>query len=139
MKRCAKVVLTLLVPAMTAFGCGQAQPPPEEVQSATPHCDVPKEPGPDGKVPPPCPPPQAHGTSQARSSYYHRPYYGRSSSWGWFRSTAPSSHPSTTHTSGTHTTSTHTSTSHTSGTTHHSGSVSRGGFGSTGSHFSGLS
>lgn len=44
MKRSANIVLTLLVPAMTAFGCARA-PMPNVQQGAVLDCDVPARPG----------------------------------------------------------------------------------------------
>ncbi len=52
MKRSTKVVLTLLVPAMTAFGCGQSPPmvhSPGSHQTAS-DCDTPAKPGEPAKA-----------------------------------------------------------------------------------------
>jgi len=85
MKRSRLVSLTLLTPAMLAFGCGQQPPPPmrpvvrvansndgEAVQ-----CDVPAKPGEPAKQP--CPPGQTTGaqgtTTRTGSTYFHRPIY----------------------------------------------------------------
>lgn len=108
MKRSTKVVLTLLVPAMAAFGCGQS---PTMYQSPGTHqtasdCDTPAKPGEPPKTN--CPP-----------GVTHRSHYGSSRS-SWF--------------GGTHSGSASSALSHGSSG---SGNVSHGGFGSSGFHFSG--
>ena len=124
MKRSTNVALTLLVPVMTAFGCGRPAPPPMNQQVAA-DCNQLAKPGEPEK--PKCNPvTTGHGTT-------HGTGYGsgyRSSHGSWFGpifggSSYRSSSPVTSHGS--------TSTSHSSG----SSSVSHGGFGSSGAHFSG--
>lgn len=111
MKRSTKVVLTLLVPAMTAFGCGQL---PTMVHSPGTHqtasdCDTPAKPGEPAKQP--CHPAATHG------SHY------RSSHGSWF--------------GGTHTRNAAPTTSHGATGTSRVTSVPSGGFGRIGSFFSG--
>lgn len=143
MKRSTRVALSLLIPAMTAFGCGQKpQPPKPRTQDQTAStCDRPPQPGEAEKTP--CPPQQTTHHSSTRSSSYHgygaRPaFFGPSINLGGSSTT-------------THTTSSVNSPSHpttsgiahsTTGTSHapHSTSsshVSSGGFGRIGSFFSG--
>ncbi len=112
MKRSTKVALTLLVPAMTAFGCGQSS---TSVNSPAAHqkdsdCDVPAKPGEPEK--PKCTP----ATTASHGSHY------RSSRGSWFGPIFGGSHSGSA-------TQSHGS----SGTSH----VAHGGFGSSGSHFSG--
>lgn len=151
MKRSANVMLTLLVPAMSAFGCGRQPPPlvPQHAnqpanQQVAADCQVPAKPGEPEK--PPCPPPDTT-TSQGNGSTHGSYYRGRSvfaPVFGGSRSvpttplhgTTSSSHITTpNHTSGSShpTASSHPTTSHTSSASH----VSRGGFGSSGAHASG--
>lgn len=120
MKRSRTVALTLLAPAMVAFGCGQPAPPMNVPQAAGEQvandCDVPAKPGEPEKVK--CPPRGTGGhTTSHHSGYYHRPSYGRSS---YSDSTVTPTHP--------------TSSSTPSSSSSH---VSRGGFGGLGSFFSG--
>ncbi len=114
MKRSTKIALTLLVPAMTAFGCGQ----PTQTIHPQPHqaaqdCDVPAKPGEPEK--PKCTP----ATTTSHGSHYGSGYRSSNSSWfgpifgGSHSGSASSSHGS-------------------SGSSH----VSHGGFGSSGFHFS---
>jgi uncharacterized membrane protein YgcG len=108
MKRSTKVALTLLVPTMTAFGCGQ----PTQTIYPQPHqaaqdCDVPAKPGEPPK--PKCSP----------VTTSHNMHYG-SSRGSWFGPIFGGSHSSSV--------SSHAS----SGSSH----VSHGGFGSSGFHFS---
>jgi hypothetical protein len=115
MKRSRLVSLTLLTPAMLAFGCGQQPPPPMRpvARVANPNdgepvqCDVPAKPGEPAKQP--CPPGQATGaqgatTNRSHSTYFHRPIYRPSylpsgsdstSDTSSVRSTSPSSSGST--------------------------------------------
>ena len=115
MKRSSKVALTLLVPAMTAFGCGHSNQAvhPSAVQTAQ-DCGVPAQPGEPPKQP--CTP----ATTTSHRSHYGSGYRSSGSSWfgpifgGSHSGSASSSHGST-------------SSSH----------ISHGGFGSSGGHFSG--
>jgi hypothetical protein len=111
MKRSTKVVLTLLVPAMTAFGCGQSPTmvhPPGSHQTAN-DCDTPAKPGEPAKR-------QCHPAATQGS------HYG-SSHGSWF--------------GGTHTQSAAPPTSHGATSSSRVTSVSTGGFGRIGSFFSG--
>gem|GEM_PF-5920972 len=145
MKRSTRVALSLLVPAMTAFGCGQrAQPPkPHHQDQTATTCDRPPQPGEAEKVP--CPPPQtAQNTNTThRSSYYHG-YGARPAFFGPTIHLGGSSTP--VHTTSGVTPTPHSTTSgiahSTAGTSHatHSTSsshVSSGGFGRIGGAFSG--
>ena len=110
MKRSAKVALTLLVPAMTAFGCGQSTATVNSpAQHSAQDCDVPAKPG---------EPPKPKCTPTTTAS--HGSHYG-SSRGSWFGPIFGSSHSGS-------------SASHGSTSSSH---VSHGGFGSSGSHFSG--
>ena len=114
MKRSAKVALTLLVPAMTAFGCGQSTATVNSpAQHSAQDCDVPAKPGEPPK--PKCTP----ATTASHGSAY-RSNYG-SSRGSWFGPIFGGSHSGS-------------SVSHGSTSSSH---VSHGGFGSSGSHFSG--
>ncbi|MCX7421311.1 MAG: hypothetical protein NT013_17455 [Planctomycetia bacterium] len=129
MKRSTNVALTLLVPAMAAFGCSRPAPPPPMNQQVAADCQQPAKPGEPAK--PKCDPATATGS---RTNYGSGSHY-RSSHGSWFGpifggSSYRSSSPVTSHGATSHGT---TSTSHTSG----SSSVSHGGFGSSGAHFSG--
>jgi hypothetical protein len=112
-KRSTKVALTLMVPAMTAFGCGTSAPVNQvgSHQTAT-DCDTPAKPGEPEK--PKCTP-----TTSSHGSHYGPGY--RSSRGSWFGPIFGGSHSSGV------------SSSHGSSSSSH---VSHGGFGSSGSHFS---
>ncbi len=161
MKRSTNVALTLLVPAMAAFGCSQ-QPTPQETGRAligqgpgghaaagekeewetNSDCDLPAKPGEPDKTP--CNSPES-GTGSAPVGHARSTggYIGRRSYFpfffGGFRSggmnTAPSHSSTGTRPSQGTGTSTGTSQPHSSGTS--SSSVTHGGFGGTGSHLSG--
>ncbi len=108
MKRSTKVALTLLVPAMTAFGCGQS---PTMVHSPGTHqtasdCDTPAKPGEPAK-------PKCSPATTGHGSHYGSSFVGTRSG-----SAAPS-------------------TSHGATGTSRVTSVPSGGFGRIGSFFSG--
>lgn len=116
MKRSTKVALTLLVPAMTAFGCGgptNTIHAPHDQKSAS-DCDTPAKPGEPEKTK--CPP----ATTTQHGGSYGSGY--RSSQRPWFGPIFGGSHSGST------------SSSHGSSSSSH---VSHGGFGSSGVHFSG--
>lgn len=126
MKRSTNVALTLLVPAMAAFGCGHQPATPVHrggVEQTAQDCDTPAKPGEPEK--PKCEPKTQQQSSTRHSSYgrsssYSRPWFGGYNSGS---TTSPSS--------------TSVATSHTTGSTHSTSHVSYGGFGHTGSHSSG--
>lgn len=110
MKRSTRVVLTLLAPAMAAFGCGQSTPPAyqDSGNQTSNDCSSPAKPG-EPEKPVKCPVPASsirYGSSYRRSPYI--PMFGGTS--GGY--SAPSHASSSSHTSW-------------------------GGFGGSSSHFSG--
>lgn len=125
MKRSTNVALTLLVPAMAAFGCGHQPAMPVNrggVEQTAQDCDTPAKPGEPEK--PKCKPATTGHTSSShsygRSSSYSRPWFGGYNSG----STSAPSNAST-------------ATSPATGSTHSASHVSYGGFGHTSSHVSG--
>ena len=150
MKRSSKVALTLLIPAMTAFGCSQK--PVQVVNDPTkPNattCDQPAQPGEPPKQP--CVQPATPGSNNYRTTHtYHSSYGARPFFWGnlwgsgpsWGSGSSSTGHTTSGHSlgsSGHSTSGTSSGIAHGSSSSHSStGHVSSGGFGHTSSHFSG--